>query len=218
MLRILIAEDEEIIRKAICLLVGSFPGMNVVGEAKDGREAVALAGELAPDVILMDLVMPILDGVKATREIKKARPSTKIIALTALGRGREIADGLASGLDGYLLKKASAEDLRTAIETIAAGGRYICPEVADSIAETFKTMNNVGPDADRRISRRESQVIELLSQGCRAKEIALRMGISVRTVEKHRDNLRRKFGAETIAELVAAYVRNQQEQGNPAAT
>ncbi|MBI5527065.1 MAG: response regulator transcription factor [Deltaproteobacteria bacterium] len=209
MLRVLIAEDEEIIRKALALLAGSFAGITVVGEAKNGREAITLAGELTPDVILMDLLMPVLDGVAATREIKKANSSIKVIALTALGGGREISDGLAAGLDGYVLKKAPPEELRIAIETTAAGGRHIGGEVAEAIARAFRDLSSGVPPGGKAVSPREAEVLELLSQGCRAKEIATRLGISVRTVEKHRDSLRRKYGAETIAELVAAYVKEQ---------
>lgn len=215
MLKIVIAEDEEIIRKALVLLTGSFAGMTVVGEAGTGREAVELARALTPDVVLMDLVMPVMDGIAATREIKKDRPAPKVIALTALEKGKGIAEGLAAGLDGYVLKKAPPEELRAAIETTAAGGRYISAEVAGLISEAFGAMNSDATGGGTKVSAREAEVIELLSQGCRAKEIGRRLGISARTVEKHRDRLRRKYGVDTVAELVAAYVREQQTRVTP---
>jgi len=208
-IRILIAEDDELIRKAFVLLVQTFKGVEVSGEAANGIEAVEMALKLKPDVVLIDLIMPEMDGIQAAKNIKAILPDIRIIALTVVEEGPEIIEGLSAGIDGYLLKKASPHELDDAIKTVAFGKRYICPQIADYIADAYLTEQKIKESPFNRVTPREMQVLELVCKGKRAKEISTILKISIKTAEKHRDNLRHKLGADTTAELVTEYMKHK---------
>jgi len=208
-IRILIAEDEELIRKAFKMLVQSFDGVEVIGEAADGKEAVKLAKSKKPDVILMDMLMPVMNGIEATREIKSIQPQIKVIALTVVEDGPEILEGLAAGIDGYLLKKATPLELEDAIKTVMAGNRYICPHIAGHIADAYLNASKSIESPFAKVTPRELEVLECICEGKRAKEIASILGISVKTAEKHRDSLRHKLHADTTVELMKAFLNHK---------
>jgi two-component system, NarL family, response regulator NreC len=206
-IRILIAEDEELVRTAFKLLVQSFEGFDVTGEAADGHEAVKMARELKPDVILMDMLMPVMNGIAATQEIKTILPQTKIVALTVVDNGPEIIEGLTAGIDGYLLKKVSPSELNDAIMTVMAGKRYICPLIAGHIADAYLDASRNVESPFAKVTPREMEVLECICEGKRAKEIATTLGISVKTAEKHRESLRHKLHADTTVELMKSFLK-----------
>jgi DNA-binding NarL/FixJ family response regulator len=207
--KILIVDDDAIIRSALRLLVESFESYYVIGEAENGIKAVELTREHTPDIVLMDLLMPVMDGIDATRGIKSVSPGTKVIALTVVENSPKIAEGLAAGIDGYLLKKSTASDLKAAIPSVMAGKRYICPQVAGHIIDIyFPRQWKKGVPAGQ-ISSREKEVLELLCEGKRTKDIAEKLNISINTVEKHRNSLLRKYGAKTSAELTSMYMKSK---------
>jgi DNA-binding NarL/FixJ family response regulator len=212
-LRLLVVDDEALIREAFCLLVGAFEGVMVVGEAADGRAAIDMVAKTRPDVVLMDLRMPVMDGVEATRKIRAEWPETRVIALTALSDGQMITTALEIQMDGYVLKKASRQELRLAIEMAMAGSRYLSPDIAEFITGAFLAEQRHGVSPLKTVTLRESEVLELIRTGLRGKAIADRLGISIKTVEKHSDNLRRKFKVNTQAELVEVYQRLVKEKG-----
>lgn len=204
--RIVLVDDEALIREAFSMLIGSFGNCRLVGIASGGEEAVDLVERLAPDLVLMDLSMPGIDGAEATRRVKARKPGTRVIALTALCDPDTIARGIESGIDGYLLKRASSRELREAIDAVMDGKRYFCPEIVDSLAAA-----RTGPDAPaaappQTLSPREVEVAELVKAGLRNREIAGRLFISEKTVEKHRNNLRQKLDAATTGEMIASYL------------
>lgn len=205
--KVLIAEDEGIIREALCMLVNSYDGMTVAGEASNGREAVETSLKTRPDVILMDLKMPLMDGIEAAKKIKSVFPDIKIIALTAVSDGRMMTDALSEGFDGFVIKKGSGGELKNAIRSVMDGRRYICSEAAIIIADSYlaeKKKKSLNPFTN--LSNVELEILNLICGGLRAQEIAKKLGISKKTVEKYRDNLRLKTGSATAAELVAAYL------------
>jgi DNA-binding NarL/FixJ family response regulator len=209
--RIVVAEDEGIIREALCLLVNSYDGMEIVGEASNGEQALELAASLIPDIILMDLKMPVLDGVETTRVIKSSLPGIKIIALTAVTDGKKVTESLSAGVDGFVIKKGSGGELKTAINSVLGGRRYICPEAAIIIADSYLAERNRNTSPFANLSNVESTILNLICEGLRATEIATRLGISKKTVEKYRDSLRFKAGVSTAAELAAAYIKFRNE-------
>jgi two-component system invasion response regulator UvrY len=205
-IKILIAEDEGIIREALSLLINSFEGVKTVGEATTGEEAVGKTLELMPDLVLMDLRMPGMSGVEATRLIKEKNPGIKIMALTAATEGKMITDALSAGADGFVIKKGSGAELKNAIFSVLGGRRYICPEAAIIIAESYMTEKRKNSSPFTNLNRTEKDILDLICQGMRAVDISAKLGISKKTVEKYRDSLRMKVGAATAAELVAAYL------------
>lgn len=205
-IRVVIVEDEELIREAICMLIGSLNGVMVAGFAADGREALRVVAEQSPDVVLMDLRMPVMDGIEATKRIKEKYPFIKVLALTAHNDINEISRGVESGVNGYVLKKLSSRELLVAIETVMEGKNYYCPEVAEVMAKAYLKERDRRHSPVLTLSPRELEVIKLIAVGLRTKEIAGKLGISEKTVEKHRCNLRLKLGATTSAEMMRKYL------------
>ena len=202
---VLVAEDEELIRRAFCLLVQSLKGVEFVGEAENGAVAVNMVCERTPDIVLMDLAMPVMSGIEAAARIRELSPGTRVIALTGLRDPEEIVRGLTGGMDGFLLKSASPDELKLALVTVAGGECYMSPQVASIVALEHvvdRRRGNLSP-----LSLRETEIVELLACGNRAKQIACKLGISDKTVDKHCENARRKLKAATTAEMVGACQR-----------
>ena len=201
-IRLLLAEDMEIVRKGLQALLLSNPGFEVVGEAPDGHAAVSLAGSLSPDVVLMDLSLPRMDGVEAIAEIKRRYPKIRIVALTAHGKENYLTAAVQAGVDGYLLKMSPSDELFAAISAVASGQTYFSRDVSSMLAEAFRQGNkNTAPL--ERLSRRERQVLKLAAKGETNKDIASSMFVSVKTVEKHKTNLKKKLGLRSSLELAA---------------
>lgn len=202
-LRILIADDQPITRSGLKALLAETGGVEVVGEAKDGEECVALAQETQPDVVLMDLRMPVLNGIEATRRIHRSQPHVGILVLTVFADDTSVFPAIRAGARGYLLKDAAADELRQAIETVARGGAIFSPGIADKVMRylTVSTRPEPGPDFPE-LTGRERSVLELLAEGLTNAEIAERMGISGKTVSNNVSNILSKLQAADRARLM----------------
>ncbi|WP_028048718.1 response regulator transcription factor [Cellulomonas sp. URHD0024] len=185
---VLLADDHHLVRSGLAGLVDGAEGLRVVGQAADGAEAVERVAELEPDVVLMDLSMPVLDGVEATRRIVAARPETHVVVLTSFSDQRRVADALAAGAVGYLLKDCDPRDLVAAVRSAAQGHAPLDPRVARALLPSASTSPADG------LSARERQVLRLLGQGMANKQIGRALGISERTVKVHVGHVFRQLG------------------------
>lgn len=202
-LRILIVDDHQIIRDGLKRLINAEADMEVVGEAGDGQMAWQQAKELQPDVVLMDVSMPKLNGAKATERLKKDCPETKVLALTAHEDKGYIGQMLQAGASGYVLKIAAAEELIKAIRVVVAGGAYLDPAVADKVVSNYIRQKSTKQSArSGALTGREEEVLRLVAQGYINKEIAASLDISVKTVESHKTNFMEKLGLHSRAEIV----------------
>lgn len=208
-LRILVVDDDELIQTAFGLLIESFEKVELAGKASNGREALEQALLLRPDLILMDLRMPDVDGFEATRQIKAVLRDIKVIALTSLEEPHQITQAIEDGMDGFLLKKASLRELKIAIETVTAGEQYLSPQVSAIMAKAYLEEAAHKHAAAPTLTPRENQVVKCIADGMRVKLIADELGISDRTVEKHCEQARRKMKAATTGEMVAIWQRMQ---------
>jgi DNA-binding NarL/FixJ family response regulator len=202
-LRILLAEDHETVREGIRMIVNAQADMEVVGEASDGREAVARATELLPDIVVMDVSMPQLNGLKATEKMRQVCPQVKILSLTRHTDDGYLQQLLRAGASGYVLKQSAPSELLRAIRAIAAGGKYLDPAVAGKVMGNY-----VGRSASLRVATqggatgREEEVLRLIAWGHSNKEIASRLDLSVKTVEVHKANAMKKLGMKSRIDIV----------------
>ena len=197
-IRVLCADDHPLVRKGIASILANEPDMELVGEASDGRRAVEMFRTLRPDVTLMDLRMPALDGIAAVEAIRREFPEARIIALTSYDGDQHIYRALEAGVRGYLLKDMVHTDVLQAIRTVHAGGRLIPPAVAERLSEAF-------PQAP--LTDRELEVLVLVAQGLSNKEIAGKLGTAVGTVKIHVQNILAKLGAEDRTQAVTVALR-----------
>ena len=203
--RIVIAEDHTILREGLRSLLCSDPEFDVVGEAEDGRDAIRCVEALSPDLVLMDLSMPRMNGLDAIKEIKKQNPEIKIIVLTVHKTEEYILATLKAGADGYVLKDATHSELVMAIKNVIAGKRYLSPGISEKVIEgylegrrTLKTKSSWDT-----LTQREREILKLIAEGYKNKEVADYLYISLKTVEKHRSNLMRKLDLHNVAALTA---------------
>ncbi len=200
-IRVLIVDDHAIVRAGLRSLLGAEDGMEVVGEASNGREALEVAGLLQPDVVLMDVGMPGMNGLEATREMKRRAPASRVVALTIHESEEYFFAMLKAGASGYVLKEAAPHELVSALLAAHQGGVFVSPSVAKVVLDDFvrrpETTNNGG------LTGRESEILRLLAQGHTNREIADSLCLSVKTVEKHRANIMNKLGLQSRSELVS---------------
>ncbi len=202
-LRVVLAEDVAILRKGQRAMLRAFPCVEVVGEAQDGLEAVAAVESLSPDVVLMDLSMPRMDGAAAITAIKAIRPLTRVLALTAYMEVERVRQTLAAGADGYLLKNVTPERLVEAMRQVVQGRPYVSPEIAPMLIEAFVARGGKQPARpENELSGREVDVLSQIALGATSKEIAAKLSISPKTVETHKTNIKRKVGAKTTADII----------------
>jgi two-component system, NarL family, response regulator NreC len=202
-LRVLLADDHKVVREGLKLLVNSQPDMEVVGEADNGRAAIALARELKPDVVVMDLSMPELNGLEATEKLLRLYPEIKVLTLTRHEDDGYLQQLLRAGASGYVLKLSAADELVRAIRAIVAGKIYLDPEMTEHIVEAAVGGRTArGPSADKELSKRERDVLRFTALGYANKEIAARLSISVRTVEVHKANAMQKLGMKSRIDIV----------------
>jgi DNA-binding NarL/FixJ family response regulator len=202
-LSIVLADDHTILREGLRALLTADSNFEIVGEARDGREAVRCVEKLGPDLLLMDLSMPRMSGMDAIREIKKRYPETKIIALTVHKTEEYLLTTLQAGADGYVLKDATHDELMLAIKNVMGGKSYLSPGVSEKVIEGYLEgkENTRSPSSWESLSQREREVLKLIAEGYKNKEIADDMCISLKTVEKHRANLMKKLDLHNAAAL-----------------
>jgi DNA-binding NarL/FixJ family response regulator len=193
-IRVVVVDDQRLFTKGLSGLVDMLEGVKVVGVAYDGEEAVALCRQTEPDVVLMDISMPKMDGISATREIRSLLPQTAVIILTAHEEDEQVFEGMKAGAQGYLLKDAEPEDLSRAIRTVYAGDTIIAPDLAQKMLNTFESGKSSGSSRLMPpLTERELEVIRALAQGKSDRQIANSLGISEKTVRNHTSNIYRKL-------------------------
>lgn len=209
MIRILIADDHGIIRAGLKLLLEHAPEMQVVGEASDGREAVRLAAELQPDVVIVDIGMPLLNGIDATAQILRETPKIGAIILSMHADESYIMRALNAGAKGYLLKDSADDDLLRAVRTVAEGRPFFSPVIAQTLLEDYVRLmrEHRVTDSYDLLTEREREVLQLLAEGKSNKEVATVLGLSPYTVESHRNNLMQKLNLHNTADIVLYAVR-----------
>jgi len=210
-LRILVADDHALVRRGARAVLHSRPGWRVVGEATNGREAVQKAIELKPDVAVVDIGMPELDGVEVVRQIREAVPNTKVLVLTMHESDQMVQRALEAGAHGYILKSDLTDSLPIAVRAIAEGKRFLTPKVSEIVLDGFlktKTYHQQREQAAARPTHRETEIIRLLAEGKSNKEIATALGIAVSTVETHRAKIMSKLGLHSLAELIHYAMRH----------
>jgi len=206
-IRVLLAEDHIIVRQGLHSILEKHPGIEVIAEAGDGREAVSAAETLNPDVVIMDFSMPGLNGLEATRQIKQRVPETKVLILTRHANLEYIESLFKAGAAGYLLKKSAVDELVLAIESVYRGDTYLDPSISKQV--TVDDLHEFKMEARKeRLTSRQSEVLQLIAEGHPNREIASTLNISVKTVENHRTNLMQILGLNNTAELIQYAIRN----------
>jgi DNA-binding NarL/FixJ family response regulator len=211
-LRILLADDHEIVRRGLCALLQKHEGWDVCGEASDGREAVEMAKLLKPDVVIVDIGMPYLNGLDATRQLLQHDPHFKVIVLTITDSDQVIREALDAGARGFVLKSDAARDLVAAVEALQSKRMFFTPRVNDLVLAGFLAKGHAisrhePPDLPT-LTAREREVTQLLAEGKSSKEVASLLNLSTKTVETHRSNIMRKLNLHSIRDLVVYAIKN----------
>ena len=199
-IKVLLADDHSVMRMGLATLIGSDPGMTVVGEAENGEAVVKLVNEAHPDIIIMDLMMPVLSGAEATKQILEAHPDTKILILTSYGTSSELAEAIRNGAHGVLTKDTAAENILDAVHTVAAGGRIIPDGIEKNLQEVFATA---------KLTTRQLEILDMVSHGFSNQDIASRYNISLTGVKKHLQTIFTKLGVSSRAEAVGIAMHRQ---------
>jgi DNA-binding NarL/FixJ family response regulator len=211
-LRILIADDHELVRRGLVALLQAHEGWEICGEATDGREAVEKAKQLKPDVVILDVGMPNLNGLAATRQLSRQDPHCKIIVLTITDTDQIVQEALDAGARGFVLKSDAARDLVSAVEALQRNRMFLTPRVNDMVLAGFLDRGHRAspgePPELPKLTPREGEVIQLLAEGKSSKEVASLLNLSTKTAETHRSNIMRKLGFHSIRDLVVYAVKN----------
>lgn len=202
--RILLADDHAVVRNGFRMILSAQKDLEVVGEASNGREAVALAERTRPDLVVMDIAMPELNGIEATRQITQSQPNTRVLALSMQKDAVYVRETLRAGAKGYLLKDSSEQDLLAAVRAVASGKGWLSPGVSDAVLEDYR--RHVTDPVDL-LSPREREVLQMIAESRTNKEIATALNLSVYTVEAHRGRIMEKLNLHSIAELVRFALR-----------
>lgn len=206
--RIMLVDDHQMFRDGLRPLLERTPGHEVVAEAGDGHAAVRLAAELVPDVVVMDVSLPGLNGIEASRQILAANPAVKVIILSMHADRRFVTATLKAGAVGYVLKESAYNELITAIQAAVRGRTFLSPPIQDLVVQDYAALTRQdGDSAFTRLSGREREVLQLLAEGCSTKEIADRLNVSVKTVETHRKQVMDKLNLHSVAELTKYAIR-----------
>lgn len=205
-IRLLIADDHTIIREGLRKLLENEPGLQVVGEATDGREAVIKAQDLLPDIVLLDLSMPGLHGIEATRQIARRLPKTKVLILSMHKNEAYVLQALQAGASGYILKDSASEEVVSALRCVFRGDSYLSPSISRVVIEDYLRLSSPGTGGAKSLYEtltvREREIFQLLAEGLKNQTIAERLHVSVKTVETHRAHIMEKLNLNNIAELV----------------
>ena len=212
---VLLAEDHTVVRQGLKLILDTTDDIQVVGEAENGRQAVTLAKKLQPDIVLLDVAMPMLNGLEATKQLRQQSPNSKVVILSSYDDDRFVHQSLSGGASGYLLKHSAGNDLIKAIHEVNAGRKFFSPAIQKRLA----TQQPQPPDRPPKdpLSRREAEVLQLIAEGFANKQIADELEISVKTVEKHRQSMMNKLNIHEVAGLTRyAVARGMVGQPSPA--
>jgi len=204
-IRVMLVDDHTMVRKGLATFLKVFDYLELVGEAENGADAIKLCGEVLPDVVLMDMVMPDMDGATATTLIRQKFPQVQILVLTSFKEGELIKKALEAGAIGYLLKDVSADDLARAIRAAHAGRATLSPEAAQSLVET----TNLPPAPGLDLTEREREVLALMVEGLSNTQIAVKLGVSSSTIKSHVSNVLSKLGVASRTEAVSLALRNR---------
>jgi two-component system response regulator NreC len=208
--KVLLAEDLTLLRSGVRSLLESTGKVQIVGEAADGREALKLAQKLNPDVVLMDVAMPEMNGIEATRQIRKAMPQVRVMMLSMHADRQYVFESLRAGASGYVLKNAAPTELLSAIQTVMTGGTFLSSSLADLVMEDYlrRARGQHTENDMEKLSAREREVLQLLAEGNSSSEIARRLHISTRTVDTHRQHIMEKLDIHSIAGLTRFAIRH----------
>ncbi len=204
--RILLVDDHQVLREGLRALLEKQEGMAVVGEAGDGRKALQLVRDLQPDIVIMDVNMPGLDGIDATRLIAHEHPNTRVLVLSMYLRKTFVSEMFKSGASGYILKEDTFSEIAKAIRMVTAGERYVCSKVANLLVDEYLDRGTPA-SADDSLTERETALIRMLADGKTTKEVALAMNASVKTIDACRRQIMRKMNFTSVAELVKYAIR-----------
>jgi len=211
-LRLLLADDHEIVRQGLRSMLEAQRDCQVIGEAADGRQAVTMTKELNPDVVILDIGMPSLNGLEATRQILKLRPQTKVLILTMHESDSVIREVLDAGARGYILKTDAGRDLVSAVESLRRNKTFFTSRVSQMILDGFLKGDSRPPDSlpgSVRLTPRQREIVQLLAEGKSSKEVAVALELSVKTAETHRANIMRKLDCHSVSEVVRYAIRNK---------
>ena len=200
---VLLVDDHTVVRQGLRALLQAEEDMEVVGEAENGRQAVGMARKTPPDVVVMDVAMPMLNGLEATRQILKNQPGTKVLVLTSYGDDDCVAQLMLAGAAGYLIKQTAANDLLKAIREVYRGNAFFSPSIAKRLRDQCRESFTTGQPARKsgKLTSREAEVLQLIAEGLSNKQIAAELGISIKTVEKHRQQVMNKLNIHDVAGL-----------------
>jgi len=207
LIRVLLVDDHEMFRHGVAALLATTDDIEVVGEAADGSELLRIAGNLHPDVVCMDVSMPRLDGIEATRQLLERQPDVKVIGVSALIDRSYVRDLLSAGAVGYIAKASAGEEVRRAIRTVTQGKTYLCPNVLEVVTDTVRNPPDPAAGSIVQLSARERQVLILVAKGCKSNEIAAHLNIAPATVDVHRRNIMRKLDLHNVADLTRYALR-----------
>jgi len=206
--RVLLVDDHQMMRQGLRSMLEKQPDIEVIAEAENGRIAVQLAAELSPHVVILDIAMPDMNGIEATRRIVAQQSNIKVIGLSMHSDRRFVSEMLKGGASGYMLKECAFDELAQAIRTVAAGEIYLSPKIAGVVVDGYKRHLSADKSSVASIlTNREREVLQLLAEGNSTKEIAFALGVSAKTIETHRQNMMRKLGMYSVAELTKYAVR-----------
>lgn len=202
-IHVLVADDHTLLRNGIRALVEDQPDITIIGEAEDGREAIRLAHQLRPDVVLMDIAMPLLNGLEATRQIKRDHPEINVLILTMYDHEEYFRQVLEAGASGYLVKRAAASELEHAIRAVSRGEAVLSPSITRLVLEDYLRKENNRPESEPEpLSPREREILQLIAEGKTSREIAEILSLSIKTVQSHRTSLMQKLDLHDRGDLI----------------
>ena len=206
--KVLLVDDHAIIREGLRSLLEKEPNMEVIADTDNGRKARDLVRELSPDIVIMDITMPGLNGIEATRQITAESPHVKVIALSIHSKRRYVADMLSAGATGYILKECLFDELVQAIQAVVAGGQYLSPRITDVVVSDYvKRLSSTAYSPFEALSNREREVLQLVAEGKSTKQIALELHVSTKTIEANRRQIMEKLDIHSVAELTKYAIR-----------
>ena len=207
-IKVLLVDDHAIIREGLRSLLEKQPEMEVIADTDDGRKAIELVRELLPNIVIMDISMPGLNGIEATSQITAEFPDVKVIALSIHSKRRFVADMLSAGATGYILKECLFDELVQSIKAVAAGGRYLSPRITDVVVSDYvKRLSATTDSPFEALNTREREVLQLVAEGKSTKQIALELYVSTKTIEANRRQIMEKLNIHSVAELTKYAVR-----------